>query len=140
MKRICLLALLAVVACGQAIPINRVQEACKNDNPRVGQTAILSTKFHGVSGTAKIVDNCTIEISQFSYDGGGLDVRVYGSKDGNFKTGVNLSPQDIHGKSYANQTLTLKLPADPVVSLDEVKFISIYCVSVNESFGDGEFK
>ena len=40
---------------------------CASDHPRVGQTAELITRFHNVTGTATLVDNCTIEITNFNY-------------------------------------------------------------------------
>lgn len=44
---------------------------------KVGKTLTLSSRAHGVSGTATVVDDCTIQLSNFNYDGGGLpDVYV----------------------------------------------------------------
>ena len=40
--------------------------------------AELEEYFHDVSGTAEIVDDCTVIIHDFTYDGTGLDVRIYG--------------------------------------------------------------
>jgi hypothetical protein len=43
----------------------------------VGQTGeFVDTFIHNVHGTARIVDNCTSVIENFTYDGIGLDVRV----------------------------------------------------------------
>jgi hypothetical protein len=48
--------------------------------------AVFNTKFHGVKGTATIVDDCTIEITDFQYDGQGIVVDFYGGL-----------PEAIHG-------------------------------------------
>jgi Electron transfer DM13 len=110
--------------------------ACTKTNAKVGQIATLSTRSHGVKGQAKVVDDCTIEISNFSYDGGGLSkVFVYGAKGGNyaagFPVGVNLK-----GTVFNNQTLKVSLQAG---DLDKLDGISIWCTDANANFGDGTF-
>jgi cytochrome c len=111
---------------------------CDADHPRVGQTAILSTRQHEVSGTATIVDNCTIEITDFNYDGRGIVVQVYTGVDGVFRgEGVYPISPDLVGPRYTDATLELTLPAG--VTLDDFNSISIWCVAVGISFGDGIF-
>lgn len=105
----------------------------------MGQSTELITRQHRVSGTATIVDNCTIVIEDFTYDGRGIVVQAYGGVDGNFlgADAVALSP-DLVGPVYRRTTLTIDLPRN--VSLDSFNSISIWCVEVGISFGDGIFR
>ncbi|MGE0479290.1 MAG: DM13 domain-containing protein [Phycisphaerae bacterium] len=114
-----------------------MQQGCAADDPRVGRTAVLSTRAHAVSGTARIVDNCTLAIDNFSYDGGGPNVRVYLARDTNYAGGISISA-DLSGRPYTNEMLTLPLPNG--VSLDDAVRISIWCADFDVNFGDGEFQ
>lgn len=119
--------------------VGDTQDNCAATHPRIGQTAVLTTRFHGVSGTARIVDDCTIVIENFTFDGDGLDVRVYsGDSNGNFAAGRILSDDLRRTAGYAGETLTVRLPVG--VTLDEVGSLSIWCVPVSMSFGDGVFQ
>ena len=112
-------------------------DECGGDDPRVGYEAALSPRAHDVSGTARIVDNCTIVIEDFNYDGGGIVVEVYGFQDLEFTSGVSLSGNLLRDEPYVNETLMVPLPDG--VTLDDVPVISIWCVAVSMSFGEGAF-
>lgn len=110
--------------------------ACEKTNAKVGHVATLSTRSHGVSGKVVVVDNCTLEIRNFNYDGGGLSkVFVYGGKAGNYLAGFAVG-NNLRGTSFANQTLTVKLNAG---DLDRMDGVSIWCADANANFGDGLF-
>lgn len=110
--------------------------ACEKTNAKVGQVATLSTRSHGVSGKVVVVDNCTLEIRNFNYDGGGLSkVFVYGGKAGNYAAGFPVG-NNLRGTSFANQTLTVTLSAG---DLDKMDGVSIWCADANANFGDGLF-
>lgn len=111
---------------------------CGQDDPRVGQRATLRTLFHGVAGTARIENNCTIVIENFFYDGGGLDVRVYGSSDGTFDDGVILSRDLRRFGGYRGETLRIALPDD--ITLERVRHIAIWCIVADVNFGSGSFR
>ncbi len=113
--------------------------SCTSDHAKIGQTAELSTLFHAVAGTAVIVDDCTIEIRNFSFDGGGINVHVYAGTNQQFHTsqgGFSLK-SGLLGTAYNNATFTITLPDG--VSLDDFDSISIWCVPVGVSFGHGQF-
>ncbi len=112
---------------------------CTSNHSRVGQTAELSTFSHNVSGTAEIVDDCTITIRNFNYDGGGIVVEIYGGTDGEYNppTGFSISG-DLKDTLFENESLTLTLPTG--VTLDDFNGISVWCVAVGVSFGDGLFQ
>jgi hypothetical protein len=104
----------------------------------VGQTGELSTLAHSVSGTATIVDDCTIEITNFNYDGGGIIVEVYAGIDEDYQPPVGFAISDnIFGTRFENQTFTVQLPTNK--TLDDLNGISIWCSDVGVSFGDSLF-
>lgn len=110
---------------------------CDASHPRVGQVAMLKTLFHRVSGTATIVDDCTIVIDEFSYDGTGIDVRVYGGLNGNYDAGFAMTEDLLKPGGYNGETLTATLPEGR--TLDELDGISVWCVAVGADFGSGSF-
>ncbi len=108
----------------------------RSDNVKVGQVANLSTLAHRVSGRAMVVDNCTIEITSFNYDGQGLpDVFVYGALAANYAAGFAIG-SNLFGTPRANTTVRVTLKAGELNQLDG---ISIWCVRAGVSFGDGRF-
>ena len=127
-------------ACDVVSQLPAPASGCAADDPRVGQTAVLNNTFiHGIQGTARIVDNCTIVISGFYYDGMGVDVRIVGIRNGDFQDFVVLSQENlVRLEPYTNETLTIALPEG--VTLDDVPMISVYCVPFKFSFGDGTFQ
>jgi len=136
-----LLATLALsVACGgPAIPdeIPVAREGCGDDHPLVGQTAMLSTLAHEVSGMVRVVDNCSMVIENFNYDGGGFEVRAIVSADRQYDMGVALSEDLRRDEGYENDTLELFLPEG--VTLDDVGGLSIWCVPFGADFGEAVF-
>lgn len=136
---------LALAACGgggsDPVPPPATQPpaqiaACSKTSAKIGQIANLSTRSHNVKGQAKVIDDCTLEISNFSYDGGGLSkVFVYGGKGGNYAAGFAIGP-NLKGTVFNNQTLRVTLQAG---DLDKLDGISIWCTDANANFGDGTF-
>lgn len=111
---------------------------CTSTHEMVGQTGELTTLAHSVSGTATIVDDCTIEITNFNYDGGGIIVEVYGGVNENYHPPVGFAiSENIFGTRFVNQTYTVQLPTDK--TLDDLNGISIWCSDVGVSFGDSLF-
>ncbi len=114
-------------------------------HPRVGAVAIFTNYFHGISGTAHIVNNRTIELRNFYYDGGGLDVVAYVSPNWfpspypSSYSGTVISG-DLRRPSpgYVNETLSFTLPEG--FDLDSAVYISIWCIDIPVSFGDGMFQ
>lgn len=109
---------------------------CATANQRVGWVAPLSQKEAGVSGTATMVNDCTIKLQHFNYDGSGIAVYVYAGKGGDYKDGFAIS-DNIVGKSFTDATLTFTLPAGKTLS--DVDGISVWCADAGVSFGDGLF-
>lgn len=124
---------------GQSVDVSvaDAQSNCSQTHPNVGKKARLSTLSHQVAGEAEIIDDCTIRISSFHFDGGGIDVRVYGGQAGHYEQGPQLS-KDFLGMAFVEGTMEFRLP--PGISLDDFDGISIWCVAVQISFGDGLFQ
>lgn len=117
-------------------PMDVGPSGCEATHPRVGQTATLSTFAHDVAGMARIVDDCTVVIDSFAFDGGGINIQIYGGLGGNYSEGISLSG-NLRGMSFMGETFTITLPEG--VTLDDFDGISVWCVPVGVSFGDGQF-
>lgn len=111
---------------------------CGSTHPRVGQVAELQDFFHGVGGTAEILDDCTIEIRDFTYDGTGIDVLLYGGLGGDYDNGFGIGDQLIKAGGYAGDTLTFTLPQGR--TFDDLDGVSVWCVTVGVDFGSGMFE
>ena len=83
-----------------------------------------------------MVDDCTIALDHFDYDGSGLAVYVYAGKSGDYGDGFALS-DDIVGMTFDDATMMLSLPAGK--TLQDVDGISVWCAEAGVSFGDGMF-
>ena len=111
---------------------------CSSSHSLVGSSANLTTLQHGVSGTVTVIDDCTIEFTNFSYDGGGPSVYIYTGVNGSF-TGSNANQisATLTGVAFSNNTLRFVLPAS--VTLDDFDSISVWCLAFNTSFGEVVF-
>ena len=111
---------------------------CEATHPSIGQVAQLQTFAHQVSGTAVIIDDCTIRVDDFVFDGAGIDVRFYGGVDGDYRSGFSMSEQDLRRpEGYDGETVFAQLPEG--LTLSELNGISVWCAPVAASFGDGLF-
>lgn len=112
--------------------------SCTTTHEKIGHSGFFETFAHNVSGKATIIDDCTIEITQFSYDGGGPDVYFYGAKshlyssDDAFPLG-----KKIDGQIFDNASIIIKLPQNK--SLDDLSGLSVWCVDFSANFGQMEF-
>ncbi len=111
---------------------------CSADHPLVGETASLSTIHHQVAGDVRVVDNCTLEVTNFVFDGLGPRVFFYAAKDSQFGSDAAfvVGPR-LNGTVYSGNTLTLKLPAGK--TLDDMNSISVWCADVRIDFGSAVF-
>ena len=109
---------------------------------RVGWAANLSTRQHGVSGRAVIVDDHTVRIEHFNYDGLGPRVYAYlaqSESNGAIANGVIIGGLlRSHGPAYVNDTITLTLPAS--MTLSGFPVVAIWCADFNVNFGSGYFQ
>lgn len=110
---------------------------CTSDHPKVGQVAQLRNFSHDIGGQAIIVDDCTIRIENFTFDGAGINVQLYGATGGDYDNGFSMSGDLRRAGGYNGETLTFTLPEGR--TLDDVDGVSVWCVPVGVSFGDGLF-
>lgn len=111
---------------------------CTSDHPLVGQQQEFVTRFHGVSGSALIVDDCTIQMSNFNYDGQGPRVYFYGARNSLYGgSNAFIIGQLLNGTVYVDDQITLTLPAGR--TLDDLSGISVWCADFEINFGAVEF-
>lgn len=116
----------------EAAPVNSNNTAT---NPLVGRSAEFSNFAHDISGTLTVLDDRTLEISNFNYDGGGVTVFFYTGLDGDFRNGREIGPQ-LNGRPYNDETIILTLPDD--ITLDDFNGISVWCVPFFADFGNAQ--
>jgi len=112
--------------------------ACEKTHAKIGYNGLFSTLAHNVAGQATIIDDCTIEISNFDYDGGGPEVYFYGAKDHQYGSNEAFAfSLKLNGVVHQNETLTIRLPDNK--TLDDLTGISVWCVEFGADFGNMEF-
>lgn len=116
---------------------------CGDDHAKVGYSGSFSTLFYNVSGTATIIDNCTIRITGFNYEANAAvpGPYFYGSTSDQYPASSSFTIGDIlrsNNVPYVNQDITLKLPNN--VTLDDIDYLSVWCVPVRANFGDLRFQ
>ena len=108
-------------------------------HPKVGEIADFGTgNAHDVAGTAHIVNNNTIELRNFHFDGGGVRIEVWLSESGNFPSDYISISDNLLGMVFEDDTLTLDIPTG--TDLSKINYISIWCIPFGASFGDGQFQ
>ena len=146
-KAALLIGVLITAGCSDTTPLspppdteadNTIAENCTADHPFVGRTRQLSMLDHGVAGTVLIKDDCTIEVSDFFYDGGGPSVYFYGGQNLNYigANAFSIGPL-LSGTAWEGDTITLAIPEGK--TLDDFDSISVWCFDFNANFGDAFF-
>ncbi len=107
-----------------------------SDHPAVGRSGEFSDIAHDVSGTLTVIDDRTLQITNFNYDGDGVVVFFYTGTDGNYAAGEEIGLQ-LNGRPYVNETITLTIPDN--LTLDDFNGISVWCVPFFANFGDARF-
>jgi len=109
------------------------------DHPLVGVSAEFSNFAHDINGTLTVLDNRTLEISNFGYDGGGPSVFFYTGVGGNYRSsaGGRLIGPQLNGRVYDNETIRVTLPDD--LTLDDFDGVSVWCDIFSANFGDARF-
>lgn len=128
---------LGLVACGGG-PVGEGDGVLDTDEvPGVGWEAELVGTAHDVAGTAVIVDERTIEVRDFVYDGGGINARVFLLVDGeDFHRDLELT-ENLVGEPSDGETLTLTLPEG--AGFEDFNLITLWCIPAGVSFGSGVF-
>ncbi len=111
-------------------------------NQLVGE---LSRLQHGVGGKVYIVDDDTLLIKDFTYDGRGPDAFFYVGKEGSRPSeqyGVivpypSSSDRNTTLHEFNGEDVTLKLPA--VYKTSELRWLSVWCRKYSVDFGNVYF-
>lgn len=106
--------------------------------PRACLQADITPIFHDAQGHATILDERTILVEHFTYDGPAPLVYFYlGATESqqDLVNGIPIGPQLV--RDYVDESITLELP--PGQNLDGYGAISVWCAQVNVNFGSGEF-
>ena len=93
---------------------------------------------HQAQGTVTIIDERTVQVENFTYDGLAPAVYFYlGETDSHqsFVDGIPIGP--LLDRAYDNESLTLTLP--PGETLEGYGAISVWCVEFQVSFTSAEF-
>ncbi|MBT3219407.1 MAG: DM13 domain-containing protein [Proteobacteria bacterium] len=124
--------------CG-LLPFPGDGEVQADEIPDIGWEAEIHPFVEKVSGVATIVDRRTIEIRDFTYDGGGLNTRFYLVADGlGFSDEIELSGGNwVRGEPYEGETVRLEIPEEAPTG--EWNLITLWEVPVGVSFGHGQF-
>ena len=117
---------------------NENPSSCESTHAMVGYSGFFETFHHNVAGKATIIDDCTIEVTQFDYDGGGPDVYFYGAINHKYNS-TDAFPigNKLNGQVYNNATITIKLPQNK--TLDDLTGLSVWCVDFSADFGHMTF-
>ncbi|WP_077338983.1 DM13 domain-containing protein [Pseudocolwellia agarivorans] len=132
----------AVLHFSNTLMLNKpTPSGCGNDHAKVGYTGTFSTFAHNVSGTVTILDNCTLQIENFNYDASAPIVYFYGDTSSNFLSDNAFTIGGIlrdDSVAYENESITLKLPNNK--TLDDLEYLSVWCIDFNANFGDLQFQ
>lgn len=108
---------------------------CTSSHSLVGTTATFDTFFHEVSGTVRVLDDCTLEITNFTYDGLGPSVYFYAGQNRVYEgRDVFFFPFLLTGTVFDNARLRLRIPEGK--TLDDFNSLSVWCFDVRVNFGD----
>jgi len=109
--------------------------SCAANSSKIGHTGAFSTLAHNVSGRATVIDNCTLEINMFNFDGAAPNVRFYAAVNANFSDSDAFGiGERIDGRTYSNETIILELPAGKFV--DDFDSLSVWCIDFGADFGN----
>lgn len=111
---------------------------CAKTHSKIGYYGFFDSRAHNVSGRAEFIDDCTIQITEFNYDGGGPEVFFYGAIDDKYAESEAFAiGQKINGIVFNNDEIILRIPNNK--TLDDITGISVWCVDFNANFGQVTF-
>eukprot|EP00163_Fabomonas_tropica_P014492 TRINITY_DN2639_c0_g1_i1.p2 TRINITY_DN2639_c0_g1~~TRINITY_DN2639_c0_g1_i1.p2 ORF type:complete len:132 (+),score=27.36 TRINITY_DN2639_c0_g1_i1:132-527(+) len=112
--------------------VHSTDAACAKTHKYVGFSGALSELQHDVKGTLTVVDDCTITITNFHYDGRGPETYMYTGQDNDFSNGRAIGAV-LPDTAVAGGTLTRTLPSG--LTFDDFNSVSIWCVPFKANFG-----
>lgn len=137
MRTFILAASLFLTACAGGIVGDGDGIVTEDERPQVGWRAVIDGDHHDVAGVATLIDEDTIEITDFTFDGGGVNARIFLVVDGAEFTDELELTDNLVGTTYSGETLTLDLPA--AASEIDWDTITVWCIPFGVSFGHASF-
>lgn len=114
-----------------------IAQTCESTHSLVGESRELRvSNIYGISGTVTIISDCEIQFSNFSYNGSGPAVSIYGGLNSDFASGLSLSAP-IQGRSFNGETFSVFLPEG--ATLDEFNSFSVWCFQFDIDFSSASF-
>ena len=110
-------------------------------SPQVGWIAQLSREFHDVSGLITVLDEDTLLVQDFTYDGGGPTVYFYlGSEDtaAAYNSGLEIGSL-LTGTVYDGTQEDFEIDLPSGQTLEGWNAISVWCSDFSVNFGSGTF-
>lgn len=112
-----------------------VSRSCADNNLKPGYTGTFSTLAYEVAGRVTVINNCSLEVTMFTYvDGGAPGVSLYAGINGVF-TGPDafgFGPR-FDGRTLRNETLIVTLPPGKTVA--DFDSLSVWCFDFDANFG-----
>jgi mono/diheme cytochrome c family protein len=96
---------------------------------------VLTRRFHNVGGIVEELDTRKIRIREFTYDGGGIVVKLWLYKDSaGIATGAVIGP-DLRrpAPGYQGETLVVEIPSS--IPRNDYDAVSVWCVTARADFG-----
>lgn len=114
---------------------------CTTNSPYVGFTGELTEMEHDVSGRVRILDDCTMQITGFTYDGKAPAAYWWGAPStGNAairREGRRIADAQVTA-AYDGSTITVKL--EDGVSWDQFPVVLLWCEEFYADFGHVQLK
>jgi len=115
--------------------ITALTNRCEDNNLKPNYTGTFTTFAYEVGGRVTVIDNCTLELTMFTYaDGGAPAVQLYAGIGGDFM-GVDafgFGPR-LEGQTFRNVTMIVNLPSGKTVA--DFDSLSVWCLDFNADFG-----
>ena len=130
------LPLLLLAACSPAVGSG---DGVTDDGeaPQVGWVADFTTHHHSVAGRVEILDESTLEVQDFTYDGEGINARLFVQVDGAPFSGDYELSDNLVGEAFDGETFELSIPDE--AEMENWNLITLWCIPAGVSFGDGVF-
>jgi mono/diheme cytochrome c family protein len=100
-----------------------------------GRSGQLTGLLHNVGGTIEELSTKKIRITNFTYDGGGIDVHVWLFQSGHINQGTAIG-DNLKSQPHSGDTLEVDIPGE--LTPHAYDSVSIWCVSAHQDFGSGK--
>eukprot|EP01128_Nolandella_sp_AFSM9_P000793 TRINITY_DN10914_c0_g1_i1.p1 TRINITY_DN10914_c0_g1~~TRINITY_DN10914_c0_g1_i1.p1 ORF type:complete len:655 (-),score=114.59 TRINITY_DN10914_c0_g1_i1:132-2027(-) len=109
-----------------------VDSSCDSTHDLVGKSATLSSLEHDVGGVVQVIDDCTFEVTQFTYDGTGPAAYWYAGNP-SLVNGFKVNEEKLDTVGNPNRIYTYRL--NEGLTWDSFTVLSVYCISASQEFG-----